>query len=86
VNTMGISEDSFKVFLFPNPTKERFKIQSNTILNGITVYNYLGQKVYSNSIESNSYSVECINWPIGTYYILVSQNNESMPLELILID
>ena len=86
VNTIGIREDSFKVFLFPNPTKERFKIQSNIILNGITVYNSVGQQVYSSSKESDSYSVDCIDWPRGAYYIMVYPNNESMPLELVLLD
>lgn len=76
-----------KVSLYPNPTNDVLNIfvPDNQQLSGnVTIYNTLGQMVYSNDIsETNSYSINVSNFQSGVYIIKINRENQTKALQFI---
>ncbi len=52
--------------VFPNPVDEKLSIQSTS---AFTIYNVLGQKIYSTEISLEPFEVSTNQWPAGIYII-----------------
>jgi len=62
------------VNLFPNPAKDSFTIEAEELL-GVTVYNTVGQLVYSAACEGNSTVITLSTVESGMYIVKVSTAN-----------
>jgi hypothetical protein len=92
VKQNGIIEPSsenlpIKVLAYPNPTKERLFVESESPMQSISVYNLLGQKVKSYILDgSKKYDFSVSDLPSGTYILSVQTNNQNVNQKFTKID
>jgi hypothetical protein len=92
VKQNGIIEPSsenlpIKVLAYPNPTKDRLFVESECPMHSISVYNLLGQKVKSFSLDgSKKYDFSVSDLPSGTYILSVQTNNQNVNQKFTKID
>ena len=60
-------------FLYPNPAHENFTINFNSDLKDamIEIYNAMGEKIYSDSINDKEKTVSTITFSAGIYYVII---------------
>ena len=81
---MGLTNEEFlEVILSPNPAKELVYIDSSFPIENMTVYTYLGQKVYSHNPMSMSFSVNLANLQSGVYYVIMDGNERRITKKLV---
>ncbi len=68
-------ENSFSIY--PNPSSRNLNLNiSNLEKNAqVTIYNILGAKVYSNTLNSSKFSINTSQWQKGVYLVRVSSDN-----------
>lgn len=81
---LGLTNEEFlEVILSPNPAKELVHIDSSFPIENMTVYTYLGQKVYSHNPMSMSFSVNLANLQSGVYYVIMDGNKRRLTKKLV---
>ncbi|HKR03709.1 MAG TPA: T9SS type A sorting domain-containing protein [Bacteroidia bacterium] len=85
-----ITEPKLSVSIFPNPSNGEFTIDLKRMLNPssdgqrvISIYNMLGEKVYSTIINQQS-SIINLNMPSGIYFLNLKTENNSISQKLII--
>ena len=68
---------------YPNPAKDIVSITSTTTIERISLYNLLGQEIFSQQINSNEFILDINNQPTGTYIAKVSSNGKFQSLKLV---
>jgi hypothetical protein len=82
LNVASFDAKSFTVY--PNPTADVLKIQSNEAVNSVAVYNLLGKQVMllkGDQISNNSLNVS--NLTKGVYFITIEANGKNEKLKFI---
>ncbi len=80
------------VVVKPNPTESSFKVELNPENEGIykiSVYSLGGTKYYTNfrkTDSSFSWVIDTRSWPVGTYYIQITQNGRQYYSDKIIIN
>ncbi|SHJ06307.1 Por secretion system C-terminal sorting domain-containing protein [Mesonia phycicola] len=70
--TLGNDDPVFeKLVYYPNPTKAYVIIENSTPINNISIYNLLGQKVYSVNANSSTLRVDTSMLATGSYMLEV---------------
>jgi len=90
--SVGVFEnnsDAEKIRIYPNPTDGIFNINfpADVNYNNITVRNYLGQKVYTNTIGENINHLsitESSNWKSGVYVVTLDGENGTVIQKLVI--
>ncbi len=78
------NELNANVALYPNPANGIAKLVNLEGTNTITVYNFLGQLVYTTTSSTDNVTIDLRNQAVGTYFVkIVSANNHSKTLKLI---
>ncbi len=70
--TVGIDDISLEdnsITLYPNPTNSEINISSESLINSIEIYNSLGQKVYTETINSKEKTIDVSSLPSGVYVL-----------------
>ncbi len=65
----GISIEDNSITLYPNPTNNEISISSESLINSIEIYNSLGQKVYTETINSKEKTIDVSSLPSGVYVL-----------------
>jgi len=66
--TLGVTtNDVIPLYFSPNPVENLLNLQSNVTLKLVTVYNFIGQKVYENSLNDTHVVIDLSNLPFGNY-------------------
>lgn len=85
--SLSTSESLFsEVKIYPNPTKGSFSINglSNITNAEITIFNMIGQQIYSKKIgAASTFSVEDFNVEDGVYIVKLSSDHEEQSFKLI---
>lgn len=71
------------ISIYPNPSNDIVNFSSNETIENITIYNLLGQEVFSQQINSNEYKLDISNQPIGTYIAKLNSNGKSKSFKLV---
>lgn len=70
---MGLEELDAKGFeLYPNPVQDVLNMSANESITSVSIYNMLGQKVYSQAIGSVNHTIDTSNFAHGTYIVEVA--------------
>lgn len=77
--------DSSSFTFYPNPTKDVVHFSSSTTIETITIYNMLGQEVFSKNIDSKEFSIDISKLSIGTYIAELNTGGKSQSVKLIKI-
>jgi hypothetical protein len=72
--SVGLSEQSDEVALFPNPTKGNVTIQASG-MNHITVVSILGQVVFDTEVNADEYTLSMAQFDAGMYMVRVHTAN-----------
>jgi hypothetical protein len=71
VNAIGLEEEELTLKLYPNPADASITIDARQPLNEVKIYNNLGQIMYVDNRQSNSYRINTMEWPNGIYSVLI---------------
>ena len=66
------------LYVYPNPSKTHFSIQNLAQEDIITVYNLLGKKVLTQTVNQENNTVSIANLPIGTYLVRFENNTTTL--------
>ncbi|MDB9724174.1 DUF5011 domain-containing protein, partial [Polaribacter sp.] len=73
VETLGLdSTDLNKVSVYPNPTASKWTIESSRIINTLTLFNLLGQKVLEQTANEMKVSIDASNLKTGVYMLKIN--------------
>jgi hypothetical protein len=67
LNTEDPDNSSPIITLYPNPATEQINIASVQKLNGVMIYNAMGQLIYKNIQTATKYKIDVQYWPAGIY-------------------
>ncbi len=72
--TVGVTENGEKEYIavYPNPATTSLHVQSNGVVNNITLINTVGQVVYSSTLNN---AIDISNLESGVYFIKVDTDN-----------
>ncbi|MDC8004419.1 T9SS type A sorting domain-containing protein [Aureisphaera galaxeae] len=76
--TGGISDlETIGVSMHPNPVKDRLNVQAREAISNVTVYNLLGQQVYTANIDALTTTIDMSQMTTGTYFVQVEVNGRT---------
>lgn len=78
--SVGEINKSISAIFFPNPFTERIEIKNSEKIQGVLIYNILGELVYE---ASNATNIETNLWESGVYFVKVFQQGSVHTLKLI---
>jgi len=67
----------------PNPTKDIVYLQSNEMIQGLEVFNILGQSVMRQSVHSNSPEMDMSGLGRGTYFVKITSERSDQTIRII---
>ncbi|WP_264521485.1 T9SS type A sorting domain-containing protein [Flavobacterium sp. N1994] len=70
------SFDSANFTFYPNPVKNVLNLSYNQEISNVEVFNLIGQKVRSNTINANDAQIDMSNLSNGAYIVKVTSNNQ----------
>ena len=77
------SFDNASFSFYPNPVKNSLNLSYNQEISTVEVYNLLGQKVISTTINANTAQVDMSNVSKGAYMVRVTSNNQVKTIKVI---
>ena len=85
-NNLGTSETAFSKFKFnyyPNPTSNQLNLSAENAISKVELFNVLGQKVQSNSINATQKQLNIGHLQKGIYLMEVSINNAKKTYKIV---
>ena len=80
------THSNIDVNIYPNPSiSENINIQGSQMINKITLYNSLNQKVYSSNINSKNAILSTSNLSKGLYFIQIIDKDDNVLVKKIVI-
>lgn len=76
INSISFCEQN--VLIAPNPANTQFRI-STPNAQKVTIFNTLGQVIFSRQLDCEETTIECSSWPAGTYFVHLT-NREGQTL------
>lgn len=85
---MNIMDNNpIKILAYPNPTKDRLFVESESPLHSISIYNLLGQKIKHFSLEGFKKMEIIVNdIPSGTYILTAQSGSQTISQKFTKID
>lgn len=71
------------ISFYPNPTNNIVNFSTFETIERITIYNILGQEVFSKEINSNEFKLDISNQASGTYIAKINSKGKSQSIKLI---
>jgi hypothetical protein len=75
--------DSNSFTFYPNPTKNKVNFTSKNAIENITIYNVLGQELFSKEINLSDFSIDMSDFSNGTYITILQSTSKSQSVKLI---
>jgi len=76
---LGLDEISISAVLYPNPASSEFRIDADSKINSVFVYDVYGKKVAETKLKT----VNCSSWSKGSYMVIVNTEKGSKALNFI---
>jgi hypothetical protein len=72
--TVGMPENAqnVSVAIYPNPATDHLNIVSGDRINQVDVFNQLGQRIYSTTVDGNIFNLNTMTYNKGVYYVRVT--------------
>lgn len=72
-DTVGMEDFSNTTVFFANPIKNEMLITSNSFIEGVSIFNVLGQQVFSSKYhQEKTITINTQNWTSGMYFMNIS--------------
>ena len=62
------------VSIYPNPTASKWTIESSRVIDTVTLFNLLGQKVLEKTVNDTKVNIDTSNLKTGVYILKVNKN------------
>lgn len=85
-NNLGVDDSVAKnsnVKVYPNPVNDILTISFEHGISSVSIYNLLGQEIFTKSINANETTIDVSNLATGTYLVKVQVDNEVKTLKVI---
>ncbi|MDT0557949.1 FG-GAP-like repeat-containing protein [Ichthyenterobacterium sp. W332] len=83
-SSLSVNEfNSIDVSLTPNPVNSIFKLNSNTIISEIAIYNTLMQRIYSNSENALNFTIDVSEFQSGVYFLQLNAEGREKTIRFI---
>jgi hypothetical protein len=82
ITLSNIDFESNSFSFYPNPTKDVVHFSSSNTIETITIYNVLGQEVFSKEINSDEFTLDISKLSTGTYVAKLN-SNKSQSIKLV---
>ncbi|MGL2965177.1 T9SS type A sorting domain-containing protein [Flavobacterium sp. XGLA_31] len=69
--------------IYPNPVKDILNFSFDKEITAVSIYNLLGQEVYTKSVNSNETSIDIAALSAGTYVMKVTAGNEVKTVKVV---
>ncbi len=69
--------------IYPNPSKDKFTIESADPGSALEIYNILGKLMLNVEIENNHFIIDATSWPSGIYFLRVGTSGKLITKKLI---
>lgn len=81
----GIHESPAKlrVKVFPNPTKERFQIESDVYIESVILTDNLGQEIFKTLKPEPGQEFDVSDFPVGIYFLTVKGEHSQLVLKVV---
>ena len=63
--------------IYPNPTKNSWKISASIIIESIEIYDIVGRKVLAINPKSKDYEINCTSFSNGVYILVLNNKKVS---------
>lgn len=81
---LSISDfENSTISFYPNPTNNIINVSSFETVERVTVYNLIGQEVFSKEINSNDFKLDISNQASGTYIAKINSKGKYQSIKLI---
>lgn len=81
---LGISENILEGFKFyPNPVKDELNLNAKTTIDQVTIYNLLGQQVFSEKMNSSNKAINLSNLSKGLYVMTVTSEGKTASFKIL---
>jgi hypothetical protein len=81
---LGISENALKGFkYYPNPVNNELNLSANTTLDNVSIYNLLGQQVFSEKMNTNYKTINTSNFNKGLYVMTVTSEGNTASFKIL---
>ncbi|EDM44346.1 hypothetical protein SCB49_04935 [unidentified eubacterium SCB49] len=81
---LNVSDVAFQDFsMFPNPTVDVLNLESRNVIENVTIFNMLGQKVLSQGFDSTTVNLDVANLTTGSYIVNVTIDGVSANFNLL---
>lgn len=74
----NIIDDEIKFSLFPNPFNDQLTIQSENIIDNLTIINQLGRILIYKNIAEKSLQFNTSEWSPGFYFVIINSGNKKI--------
>ena len=84
-NPCALNTDSFSISgleYFPNPIKNEFTISANEILKSVAIFNLLGQKMFSKTVNSDRTNLDFSGLSNAIYFVKIDSENNSKTIKV----
>ena len=72
--TLGLdSTEINSVSIYPNPTTSKWTVESSRVINTVTLFNLLGQKVLEQTVNDTKVNIDASNLKTGVYMLKVNK-------------
>jgi alpha-tubulin suppressor-like RCC1 family protein len=84
-NNLGIGDftETTTLKAYPNPVTDILNISFEQGISFVSIYNLVGQEVFSKSINANETTIDVSNLSAGTYLVKVQVDNEAKTIKVI---
>ena len=83
VNTEGVSEQSGKPMMYPNPVSDKLIVEATETIDHLEIYNLLGALVYSGTDCTTRVEISVSDLPNGMYFVRLKTNNNTETLKFV---
>ncbi|MBD3581899.1 T9SS type A sorting domain-containing protein [Flavobacterium selenitireducens] len=81
LSTAGFDNNAFS--FHPNPVKDVLKLSYSQVISDVTVYNLLGQQVYTKAINQTDAEVNLSQLSEGAYLVRVTSDNQVKTIKIV---
>lgn len=81
---LGTNQNQFlKITYNPNPVLNILNVRSNETIKNISIYNLLGQLLFTQDKNENEFSIDFTNYATGNYFITVVNENSKQTFKVV---
>ncbi|MFZ4707843.1 MAG: T9SS type A sorting domain-containing protein, partial [Bacteroidales bacterium] len=86
ITTINEANNNSNVQVFPNPAKDVINVVSGINVKSLTLVNYVGQKVYNQSVNGNNFQINVSDFSTGMYIVRIETTDGSIITKRITIE